>query len=70
MGCELLGVGTRRKDIKVSQPSPGRPHMKCRVAWNAAAVSWDCPCHGSRFTVEGDVIEGPACEPLMIKPFV
>lgn len=42
------------------------PHMKCRVAWNAEAVSWDCPCHGSRFTVEGDIIEGPACEPLQI----
>ena len=42
------------------------PHMKCRVAWNAEAVSWDCPCHGSRFTVEGDIIEGPACDPLQI----
>ena len=42
------------------------PHMKCRVAWNAEAVSWDCPCHGSRFTVEGDIIEGPACEPLQV----
>lgn len=42
------------------------PHMKCRVAWNGEDTSWDCPCHGSRFSVEGDIIEGPACEPLAV----
>jgi glycine/D-amino acid oxidase-like deaminating enzyme/nitrite reductase/ring-hydroxylating ferredoxin subunit len=35
------------------------PHMKCIVGWNAAERSWDCPCHGGRFTPEGRVIEGP-----------
>lgn len=39
-------------------------HMGCEVQWNEAERSWDCPCHGSRFTYEGDIIEGPALNPL------
>jgi Rieske Fe-S protein len=34
------------------------------VSWNEAERSWDCPCHGSRFAVDGTVITGPAIEPL------
>ncbi len=39
-------------------------HMGCELNWNSAERSWDCPCHGSRFTYKGDIIEGPAVKPL------
>lgn len=39
-------------------------HAKCTVKWNAAEVSWDCPCHGSRFSVDGVMLTGPATHDL------
>jgi glycine/D-amino acid oxidase-like deaminating enzyme/nitrite reductase/ring-hydroxylating ferredoxin subunit len=39
-------------------------HLGCVVTWNTAERSWDCPCHGSRYDIDGRVIQGPAVRDL------
>ena len=39
---------------------PRCPHMGCALQWNKKEHSWDCPCHGSRFSEEGKRLNGPA----------
>lgn len=50
---DLLTPGTRRCS-----------HLGCALKWNPAEHTWDCPCHGSRFTEDGKVADNPAMRPL------
>ncbi len=40
------------------------PHMKCNLVFNETEKTWDCPCHGSRFDIDGNIIEGPAVKSI------
>jgi Rieske Fe-S protein len=39
-------------------------HLGCHVHWNSLERCWDCPCHGSHFSVDGSVLNAPAISPL------
>ena len=51
---------------KLHALDPVCPHAKCMVDWNSAEKSWDCPCHGSRFSYDGQLLTGPARRGLEI----
>jgi len=57
-------AASRAADGVLTMVSATCTHMGCIVGWNDAERTWDCPCHGSRFTPEGRVISGPAEKPL------
>jgi glycine/D-amino acid oxidase-like deaminating enzyme/nitrite reductase/ring-hydroxylating ferredoxin subunit len=61
-------AGHRRDDGTLVAVSPVCTHLGCQVNWNTAERSWDCPCHGSRFSPDGDVLQGPAVHRLEHKP--
>ena len=47
--------------VNLLTPSAKRcPHLGCALKWNPQEHTWDCPCHGSRFTEEGRLIDNPA----------
>lgn len=54
----------RGEDGTLRTISPVCTHAGCIVQWNAGEKTWDCPCHGGRYTPEGKVIEGPPVKGL------
>lgn len=43
------------------------PHMGCQLSWNKDNLSWDCPCHGSRFSYQGTPLDAPTAKGLPFK---
>lgn len=41
-------------------------HLGCQLEWNGDELTWDCPCHGSRFDIEGNVVDNPSIRGLEI----
>ncbi len=62
-GLERVAVA-RQKDGSIRAVSGKCTHAGCTVGWNHGEQSWDCPCHGGRFALDGDVLHGPPVEPL------
>ncbi|UJA21014.1 FAD-dependent oxidoreductase [Thermoleophilia bacterium SCSIO 60948] len=60
-------AGYRDDDGELHAVSSLCTHLYCQVRWNGAERTWDCPCHGSRFTVDGEILNGPAVKPLAVK---
>ena len=60
-----LAINLLESSIHLLRPTrPRCPHLGCALHWNPAEHSWDCACHGSRFSESGILLDGPATEPL------
>ena len=56
-----LGVNALESTVNLLTPSRKRcPHLGCALKWNTQERSWDCPCHGSRFSEDGKLLDNPA----------
>lgn len=66
-GTKLIAA-YRGDDGKLHERSAVCPHLGCIVHFNHAEKTWDCPCHGSRFSAVGEVMNGPANSPLEKAP--
>jgi glycine/D-amino acid oxidase-like deaminating enzyme/nitrite reductase/ring-hydroxylating ferredoxin subunit len=69
-------VKMRGKPVAAYRDESGRLHLRsavcthagCTVHWNGFERCWDCPCHGSQFSIDGEVLAGPAARPLASGP--
>lgn len=58
-------VGVYKNDLEeIFCINPVCSHLKCALSFNKAEKTWDCPCHGSRFDIRGNILEGPAVNPI------
>lgn len=56
-----LAVNLLESTVNLLTPTvPRCPHLGCALKWNARERSWDCSCHGSRFTEAGELLDNPA----------
>ena len=51
-------------DGEIHTVSTKCPHLGCELKWNADDLSWDCPCHGSRFDYKGNFLDSPSIKEL------
>jgi hypothetical protein len=62
----IIGIGSkkiaayREPNGALHQRSAVCTHLGCQVQWNSTETCWDCSCHGSHFSIDGDVLNGPA----------
>ncbi len=60
-----LAINAGEATVDLLRPTAPRcPHLGCALRWNADERSWDCPCHGSRFSEDGNLIDNPATADL------
>ena len=66
----IIGMGPKKiaayRDPQgiLHQRSAVCTHLGCQIQWNSTETCWDCPCHGSHFSIDGDVLNGPAIASL------
>lgn len=64
-----LAVNALEATVNLLTPTKPRcPHLGCALKWNPQEHSWDCPCHGSRFSEDGILLDNPATGNLNKKP--
>lgn len=65
---QLLANGLEAAVNLLTPKKPHCPHLGCSLKWNPYEYSWDCPCHGSRFTEDGKLLDGPSTADMKQTP--
>ena len=63
-GKDIMIYKENETEYKVYQHCP---HLGCKLIFNEVEKTWDCPCHGSRFSINGKCISGPSNTDILIK---